>query len=265
VNELLQAFERGEPRLMAVSLVVGSMLLSIVGANIAWHYRVTPRWRVAKFIRRLAISKEARALYEIWRLVYYLGAPYAALYLGWVDVRAMGLGFLDWATGLRWAIVLAFATWSLLMFVWVPYLRATAKIPVKLEVGGLTWSRRVVEVIYMQAHWAFYRAACILLLATMFKDDTAVYWGTCAGVGLTCLEAWADPRVRRHIAQLGEDEPALWSAGQAIINAVGFVLTRNVWLLALIHLALEFTVPHLRAVPPPPRPPAQLARAKTAK
>jgi hypothetical protein len=67
----------------------------------------------------------------------------------------MGLGFLDWATGLRWAIVLALATWSLLMFVWVPYLRATAKIPVKLEVGGLTWSRRVVEVIYMQAHWAF--------------------------------------------------------------------------------------------------------------
>ncbi len=263
MNQLLEAFERGEPRTMATSLVIASILLYVVGANIAWYYRVSPGGRLARRIRLLAASNPARALYEIWRLLYYVGVPYAALYLGWVDVRAMGLGFLDWARGLRWTIVLALATWSLLMFVWVPYLRATATMPVRLDLKSLTWSRRVVEVVYMQAHWAFYRAACILLLASVVADDAAVYWGTSAGIALSFLEAWADPRLRRHVAQFGEGELALWSTGQAVVNAVGFILTRNVWLLALIHLALEFTVPHLRAVPRPPPPPKHVARVKT--
>jgi len=144
---------------------------------------------------------------------------------------------------------------------------------------GAQADRRIVEIIYMQAHWAFYRAACILLLANRMSDDVAVYWGTNAGLVLTFVEAWADPRVRRYIAQLGEGDIPLWSAAQAILNAVGFILTRNVWILALLHLVMEFTVPHLRAVPPPtpepvtrrasqakPKPPrAQPARVKSTK
>jgi hypothetical protein len=67
-------------------------------------------------------------------------------------------------------------------------------------------------------------------------------------MGLIFIEAWADPRVRRQVGRVGEGEVALWNAGQAIINAVGFVLTRNAWLLLLVGLILEFTVPHLRRV-----------------
>lgn len=254
---ILEAILRGDPRAMSAGFLLASVLLYVLGANAAWHYRFAPGGEFSQYLRRFAHSNWARALYEVWRLVYYVGLPYVALYLGWVDLRAMGLGFLDWAKGLRWAIVLALATWSLLMFVWVPYLRATSKIPVRLNLEWQTWSRRVVEVVFMQAHWAFYRAACILLLATSFPDASAVYWGTCAGIVLIVLEAWADPRVRRHIAQLGEGEAALWSAGQAVINGVGFILTRNVWLLALVQIGLEFGVPHLRTAPPPPRAVAQ--------
>ena len=252
---------------MSACLVVGAMLLYVVGANIAWYFAARPGGALAGYIHRRADPNVARALYEVWRLVFYVGLPYLALYLGWVDLRAMGLGFLDWAKGLRWAIVLALAAWSLLMFVWVPYLRATSKMPMKMNLEGLSWSRRVVEVIYMQAHWAFYRAACILVLTTFVRDDLAVYWGTSAGIALTFLEAWADPRVRRQIAQLGEGESALWGASQAIINMVGFVLTRNVWLLAMVHLALEFGVPHLRLVPQPalPRPQPSSIKAPTAR
>jgi hypothetical protein len=257
VTALLQAFARGDPRAISALMVAASMLMYVAGANIAWFHRVKPTSWPSSQLRRFTGSSFPRALYELWRLVFYVGLPYAALYFGWVDLRAMGLGFLDWSKGLRWAIVLSLATWSLLMFVWVPYLRATSKIPVRIDLDGQTWSRRVVEVIYMQAHWAFYRAACILILTTVLHDDLAIYWGASAGIALTFIEAWADPRVRRHIAQLGEGEQALWSAGQAIINTVGFVLTRNVWLLALIHLALEFSVPHFRAVSRPAVPRAQ--------
>src|SRR5207249_1416140 len=126
------------------------------------------------------------------------------------------------------------------------YLRASMDLPIHFNSEALNWSRRVVHVVYAQSHWAFYRAACILVLSDMLKDELAIYWGTAAGLGLTFLEAWADPRVRRHLTQVGEGELALWSAAQAIINTIGFVLTRNVWLLALIHFALEFSVPHLR-------------------
>jgi hypothetical protein len=254
MNELLLAFGRGDPRIVSGALVVCSMGLAIVGANLAWSRRLTQGDWVIPLLGPIGGSGSWRGLYEICRLVYYVGVPYAALYLGWVDLRAMGLGFLDWAKGLRWAIVLGLATWSLLMFVWVPYLRATLKMTMQGGAQDLTWSRRVVEVVFMQAHWAFYRAACIVLLRSVLQDDLAMYWGSSVGLGLVFLEAWADPRVRRRIAQVGEAEPPLWNAGQAVINAVGFVLTRNVWLLAVLHLVLEFTVPHLRVRSRPPVP-----------
>lgn len=236
-------------------LVLGSILLHIVGANLAWRVRVVPESNLAERARKLSASNFVRVLFGILRFVYYVGMPYVAVIFGWVDVRTLGLGYLDWADGLRWIIVIALASWSLLMFVWVPYLRATSDVPLQFDSQSFSWARRVVEVIYMQAHWAFYRAASILALANFLNDDLAVYWGTSAGIALICIEAWADPRVRCQLARVGKGESALWSAGQAIINMAGFVLTRNVWLLALLHLALEFTVPHLRMMPAPARVP----------
>ncbi len=250
---LLQAFERGDPRALSATLVLASIMLHLLGSNLAWQYGAAPHSPLAVWLRRLATSALSRALFQGLRLLYYVAVPFTALFLGWVDIRALGLGYLDWADGLRWTIVLALATWSLLMFVWVPYLRATSNIPVRVRSETQSWARRVVEVIYMQAHWAFYRAACILILSNFLTDDLAVYWGTSASIGLILIETWADPRVRRQIAQVGEGELALWSAGQAIISTVGFVLTRNVWLLALLHLTLEFSVPHLRPTPQPMR------------
>ncbi len=251
MNQLFQAFERGDPRALSATLVLASIMLHLLGSNLAWQYRAVPHSPLARWIRQLALSTFSRAVYEVLRLLYYIAVPFGALLFGWVDIRAMGLGYLDWADGLRWTIVLALAAWSLLMFVWVPYLRATSGVPVRFRSETQSWARRVVEVVYMQAHWAFYRAACILILANFLNDDMAVYWGTSAGIALVLIEAWADPRVRRQIAQVGEGELALWSAGQGIINTVGFVLTRNVWLLALLHLTLEFSVPHLRIMPQP--------------
>ncbi len=263
MNDLLQAFVRGDPRALLGTLVLISMLLHIFGSNVAWHYRAVPSSPFVKALRQFALSPFSRAFYEILRLLYYVVVPFTALLLGWLDIRAFGLGYVDWADGLRWTIVLALAAWSLLMFVWVPYLRATSHLPVRFKSETQSWSRRVVEVFYMQAHWAFYRAACILILSSFFKDNPAVYWGTCAGLGLILIEAWADPRVRRQIAQVGEGELALWSAGQAIVNTLGFAVTRNTWLLALLHLVLEFSVPHLRPTPQPvptriPSPPVKV-------
>ncbi len=263
MTDLLGALARGEPRALAALLVVVSLLLHVAGSNLAWHYRAWPGSTLSGRIRQLAQSGYAVWAFELLRLAYYVGLPYAALYLGWVDVRAMGLGYLDWADGLRWTIVLTLAAWSLLMFVWVPYLRATRDVRPQIAPETIGWARRAIEVVYMQAHWAFYRAASILILSTLWQDDLAFYRGTLAGIGLVLVETWADPRVRRLVAHVGRGEMALWSAGQLIVNTVGFVLTRNVWLLALIHLVLEFSVPHLRPIAQPAPPRAAPTRART--
>ncbi len=249
MSDFIDALLRGDTRVFPLFLVAASMLLYMLGSNMAWLYRTAPEHSWAARIRRAALTNLVRAVYEIFRLVYYFGVPSLAVLLGLVDIRAMGLGFLDWSNGLRWTFVLVLAAWSLLMFVWVPYLRASSDLPVKFSSEVYSWSRRALEVIYMQAHWALYRAAAILFFAGFLKDDAAVYWGASAGLALTYIEAFADPRLRRHLAQFGEGELTLWSAAQAIINTLGFVLTRNVWLLAIVHLLLEFSVPHLRGVP----------------
>lgn len=245
-DELTLAILRGDPRALAGLVVVGSILLHVLASNLAWHYRVKPEGRFAARVNRLASSPAARILFELLRLAYYVVLPGFALLSGWIDARSFGIAYVDWADGARWTIVLLLGSWSLLMFVWVPFLRATLPIPVRLNTAVLTWSRRIVEVVYMQAHWALYRAAAILILASRLNDSDSIYWGACAGFGLIVIEAWADPRVRRQVAHLGDGEIALWNASQAIINTVGFVVTRNLWYLALIHLLLEFSVPHLR-------------------
>ncbi|MGB8648821.1 MAG: hypothetical protein WCF84_26525 [Anaerolineae bacterium] len=251
VDELLRAWSRGDPRLLVALLLLGSFLLYAIAANLAWYYRGLPAGQLAERVNRLVSSRPTRIGYELVRLVYYVVTPFAALMLGWVNLRALGLAYLDWADGLRWEIVLTLATWSLLMFVWVPYLKTTSDVPPKLSSEVTSWARRIVEIVYMQAHWAFYRAACILILTNLLQDDIAIYWGACIGIGLVAVEAWSDPRVRRHVANIGESEVTLWSASQAIINTVGFVFTRNIWLMALLHLMLEFSVPHLRTAPRP--------------
>ncbi len=264
MNAILQALLNGDPHGLGVALVAVSMLVYIVSANLAWYLGTWTESQMALRLQRFAASPYTRGVYQVLRGFYYVVLPYIALWFGWLDERAMGLGYLDWADGLRWTIVLALAAWILLMFVWVPYLRATSNVPVRFSNEVLSWSRRIVEVVYMQLHWAFYRAACILLLTNLFKDDQAIYWGTSIGLALTFLEAWADPRVRRNLTHVGIGEVALWNAGQAIINTVGFVLTRNVWLLALVQLALEFSVPHLRAVPKSLLPPVPVRRTSAA-
>lgn len=242
---------QNEPSLYAAALVLASLVIFVIASNLAWRSQNSPNSALSQRIAIAGQNQLVRMSYELARIVYYLGFPFLALYLGWIDVRALGLSNLDWADGIRWAIVITLAAWILLMFIWVPYLRATADVLAPERLRQLTPPRRIVEIIYMQAHWAFYRAAAIMIFVSAMADERAFYWGTCIGLGLILIESWADPRVRRSLLSVGEADRTLWNTGKAIMNAVGFVVTRNIWLLVLMDLAIEFTVPHMRAFPPP--------------
>lgn len=202
-------------------------------------------------------------LFEFARFGFYVGVPFMALYLGWIDLRAMGLGVVDWAEGLRWAIVILLAAWLVLTALWLPYLRATNDVYAAPRTQG-SFARRMVELIYMQAHWAFYRAAAIVFLTDVIREE--VYWGAVVGFGLVMLEAFTNPRVRTQLTQLGQADGVVWNFGMAILNTLAFIVTRNFYLLALIHFLLELTVPHLRPTRDPraPAPPLS-ARPREAK
>jgi hypothetical protein len=241
----------------AVALALASFAVYVIAANVAWRIAQGSHATAAKQLQQWSAQRAARALYQIVRLAFYLGVPFVALYLGWIDLRSIGLGLLDWAEGARWAIVILLAAWLLLMIVWLPYLRATLSMPAPSETQH-SFARRLVELIYMQAHWAFYRAAAIVFLTGILPD--AFYWGAVAGLGLVCVEAFLNPRVRAQLTRIGAADQLIWNASQAFINTLAFLVTRNLPLLMLIHFLLELTVPHLRptrlspraGAPPPP-------------
>lgn len=234
-----------------------SIALSVAASNFALSIRRAKNSTLADQLKRAAAQPVVRVLLELVRMGYYLGIPFAALYIGWLDVRSMGLGSLDWADGIRWAIVIVLAGWLLLMAIWLPYLRATADVPATPETQ-FSFPRRLVELVYMQAHWAFYRAVAIVFLPGDMRD--ALYWGAAIGLGFTALEALASPQIRERLTQIGAADGIVWNFGQAILNTFAFVVTRNLFLLLAIQFLLDLTVPHLRArtvprnnlVPAPP-------------
>jgi hypothetical protein len=226
----------------AIAALVSAALYILI-TNIASRVANSPTSALAVRFRAAMHSATTRLLYEVLRLAFYVGVPFSALYLGWIDLRAVGLAQLDWVDGIRYAIVLLLAAWLLLMVIWLPYLHVTADVPAQPE--RQSFARRIIELIYMQAHWAFYRAAAIVFITGVVPD--VYYWGTAIGLGLICVEAFANPNIRRQLTRIGGAESVVWSAGQAALNALVFIVTRNLYLLVFIHTVLEVTVPHLRA------------------
>ncbi|MGD2206343.1 MAG: hypothetical protein PVH17_06155, partial [Anaerolineae bacterium] len=94
------------------------------------------------------------------------------------------------------------------------------------------WWMLPVDVLYLEVHWAFYRGALAVLL-----DD--VYAGVFLGLGLVYIEWGLNPFWRR-----GWRLPSL-AAGQwlhaalALLVALMFLLTRNLWGCLAVHLLLE--------------------------
>ncbi len=255
----------GNPRgRNAAILALLSFAIYVITANVIWRIEQNPASRAAKTLQHLKSNRPLQAGYALVRLAYYLVIPFAAFFLGWIDLRSIGLGALDWAEGARWAIVILLAAWLLLMVVWLPYLRATIDIPAAPETQQ-TWARRFVEIIYMQAHWAFYRAAAITLLTGVIADS--LYWGTVVGLSFVGLEAFLNPRLRSQLVRLGAADHVIWNMGQAFINALAFLVTRNLLLLVVIHFLLEISIPHTRSARPasragaPPPPPARKTSA----
>ena len=223
----------------------GSLLVAILGANLAWFFRRPRSGAIGDFVADLSARRFSPAFLQFLRLLYYIGIPFAALLWGRDAVvgRLLGLqrldlplagahesgaylavNWLDWAHDAGWAVTLGAGTWGLLALGWWAYRRATSAAGEGEMVAGAGSSGWAFlrEAAYHEVHWAFYRNAPVVALGT--------YWGAWIGLVLVASEAALNPAWRSGLVDPQRAPASLMRAGLAVFSSVLFLSTGNLWL-----------------------------------
>ena len=229
--------------------VMFSIGLYALGVDIAWHYRRSrPGGRLNQWAETVKGWPHRHWLLEAVRFLYYVGIPYAALLRGVALPRLMGLTHLDWVKGIGLGAALGGGAFLLLVLIWWWCARAIAALPLSARerrggsLGDDSTNGWILlrEVIYLQAHWAFYRSAAIL-----FLDNQ--YAGTFVGFLLVTLEWTINPAWRADVSLPWRSVSVLLRWSLAFVMAIVFLFTRNLWLLVPIHWGVEMTCQRLLA------------------
>jgi hypothetical protein len=193
-------------------------------------------------LARLHASLGGRLTVQLLRLAYFIGLPYAALLTGSlapIDLGLTGTGgtLLGWDVAV-WLRSLS-VTLTVGLLVLLPNGLASWQLARSASGGALDADDRsagglVVEAIYAEIHWAFYRTAPLILLEN-------VYVAALIGLGLIGLE-WSVELIRNGLGRAPEERQR-WLRRVVLlaVSATLFVLTQNLWLLIALHLVLELT------------------------
>lgn len=220
-----------DAQLLSVIWVLASMVIAVLTTLFfsparAAYFRLTLGGRVAE---------------QIGRLVYFVGLPYAALLaktLSPIDLGIAGntgpiLGWssVDWLNQLNDALVI-----GLLALVPIGLAaRQMAHTGQPLGVDVRSTGATLLDAAYAEIHWAFYRAAPFIIL-----DD--VYAATLIGLGLVGVELLVT-LAHNGLGTQPEDHQS-W-LGQVLLLALSatlFIMTRNVWLALIMHIAFELAI-----------------------
>jgi hypothetical protein len=213
-----------------------SVLAYGVGTNLLWlgtH-------------RRLHHSTPVRFLAEVGRFVYFLGIPYLALggwprrpFEGLLSPANMGLvGLSAGWTLIRWlqaagtAFGVGLVASLVLALAWNSAQRSV--VGARRRFPPRPWWLLVVDVLYLQVHWAFYWGAFRVVL-----DD--VYAAVVLGLILIYLEWSLNPLWRRGWRLEPRAVAQWWRAAWALVTAMIFLLTRNLWVCLVVHWLVELT------------------------
>lgn len=220
--------------------LLGSVSLNALATNALWLIEGSHSWD--RFYRSW--------VWEGARFLYYVGIPYLALG-GWpqgpnrgvLSLGDMGIVGLDgvwpvtrWlqaaGAGLGWGLmVLVFLVLS-----WVAANRHAGER--QLAFSPEAWWSVLVDVIYLQIHWAFYRG-----VLTVVTGD--LYAGTFVGLGLVYLEWSSNPFWRQGWREQSVSATRWLRSAMALVIAVAFFLSRNLWICLLVHGVLEFVIRQL--------------------
>ena len=216
----------------------GSLLIGAVGVNILW------------FLRGSLHRPVARWLLQLGRFIFYLVIPYLALggwpqrpYQGLLSLEDMGIVGLSehwpvtrWleaaGVGLGWGVV------ALVLMVLAWTMANRRNLDTSLRFAPTRGWAVLLGVLYLQVHWAFYRGALTVML-----DDA--YAGAFLGLGLVYLEWGLNPFWRQGWGQASRAAVRWLRASLALVTALLFLLSRNLWVCLAVHLLIEYALRQL--------------------
>ena len=232
--------------------LIGSVALIVVATNLTWLA-----------VRRRSGASELRdgplALVSWLAMAFfYLLPPYFAIQLGVLSPYTLGLTEIDWPTTLSDGIALSGIIVGGMVFGWLIYRRSLPEGPLPSGTARLIPALRTpVEAALYQWHWAFYRAAIVewLMLAspaapglpalarlTDALRGQPLYWGAWLGLAVAGLELGLDPFNRAALRRSGDAQALLRRMALAVAITGLFVITRNLWLCLIVHIAVETLV-----------------------
>jgi len=172
------------------------------------------------------------------RLIYCVLLPYVALLRGVVSPKEMGLTDLDWLPNLGWGLVLTVGGWALLSWGWRGFVQTAAEYPcpenLVLADASRGWSYALREAACYQMSWAFYRTA--------FVSYLGLYHGVFLALGVLFLAGVCDPATRSAWNLPGKREALLHTASLALVTALVFLFTGNLWICIASHVVLQIAM-----------------------
>jgi hypothetical protein len=235
-------------RLELVLWVLGSVLIYGLGVNVWQRLRRTSSGRLSRYLTALDSWPHGLWLSQALRFLYYLCIPYLALSRGVTSPILMGMWGMDWfqprwASELALGLALGVGTLTLLLWSWRHFLlvvhetgHGTPYLPYAFQRRILAapwgWGLIVLEVLYLEMHWAFYRGAAI----RAFGD----YYGVFGGFLLILAEWGLNPAFRRDLSTTRRDGEAMTTVVTAFGIGVVYYFTANLWLCTAVHLIIQF-------------------------
>lgn len=230
----------GEAGTTLMTWLLGSVMINVLASTLVWFIEGNDFW----------CRPYRRWVWEAARFLYYVGIPYLVLG-GWpqgpnqglLSLGDMGIAGSDavwpltrWlqaaGTGLGWGLTVL----MLLGLSWVNANRHAGNL--RLTFRPEPWWYVLVEVLYLQIHWAFYRGALTLVMGDL-------YVGTFVGLGLVYLEWSLNPFWRQGWREQSLAAVRWLRAAIALAIAVAFFLSRNLWICLLVHGVLELSLRQL--------------------
>lgn len=237
-----------------------SALLPWVLASIAWYaLATTGLWLAARRsgpdgrLNGLLHSIPGQLMLWLARLLWLVGPGYAALLLGQLSPRMMGLSQIELGWNLGRGLLFAAGALAVLLAAGLSYRRArpgnspyislshgiTLTLVLVMEAGGLQWQ------------WAFYRSAMIETSASLALP-APVYWGTWLAVGLLCVQGAISPWLWHDLRTAGLAERRVLRAALLAASSVLYLLSRNFWLAWALHGTAAAILEPRVAQPEPP-------------